>query len=53
MKRIAVWLCACALLAPAVAWAHATLKFASPGFGTELAVSPNDTRARLHLDGIH
>ena len=44
MKRLAVWVCVLALLAPAVAWAHATLKSASPGFGTELAGSPKEIR---------
>jgi copper transport protein len=44
MKRLALWLCACALLAPALAWAHATLKFASPGFGQELKASPRTIR---------
>jgi copper transport protein len=48
MKRLLVWLAACALLAPAVAWAHATLKSASPGFEQELQTSPKDVR--LHFD---
>jgi copper transport protein len=48
MKRALVWLAACALLAPAAAWAHATLKSASPGFEQELAASPK--AVRLHFD---
>jgi copper transport protein len=48
MKRLCIWLGACALLAPAAAWAHATLKAASPGFGQELAVSPK--AITLHFD---
>jgi copper transport protein len=48
MKRLLVWLAACALLTPAVAWAHATLKSASPGFEQELQTSPN--AVKLHFD---
>ena len=36
------------MLAPAAAWAHATLKAASPGFEQELAASPK--AVRLHFD---
>ena len=48
MRRVLVWLAACALLAPAAAWAHATLKSASPGFQQELAASPK--AIKLHFD---
>jgi copper transport protein len=48
MKRLLVWLTACALLVPAAAWAHASLKAESPGFQQELAVSPSEVR--LHFD---
>jgi copper transport protein len=48
MRRVLVWLAACALLAPAAAWAHATLKSASPGFQQELAVAPK--AVKLHFD---
>jgi copper transport protein len=48
MRRVLVWLAACALLAPAAAWAHATLKSATPGFQQELAVSPK--AIKLHFD---
>jgi copper transport protein len=48
MRRLLVWLAVCALLAPAAAWAHATLKAASPGFQQELAVSPK--AIKLHFD---
>src|SRR5580765_2184148 len=48
MKRLVVWLAACALLAPAAAWAHATLKAASPGFEQELPTSPK--AVKLHFD---
>jgi len=48
VKRLCVWLAACALLAPAAAWAHATLKQEVPAFGTELKVAPK--LVRLHFD---
>ena len=48
MRRVLVWLAACALLAPAAAWAHATLKGASPGFEQELSASPK--AVKLHFD---
>jgi copper transport protein len=48
MKRVVLWLLACVLLAPAAAWAHATLKAASPGFEQELTVAPS--AIRLHFD---
>jgi copper transport protein len=48
MRRVLVWLAACALLAPAAAWAHATLKGASPGFQQELSASPK--AVKLHFD---
>ncbi len=48
MKRLLVWFAACALLVPAAAWAHASLKAESPGFQQELAVSPSEIR--LHFD---
>ena len=48
MKRLVVWLAACALLAPAVAWAHATLKSASPGFEQELQTAPK--AVKLYFD---
>ncbi|HWE80636.1 MAG TPA: CopD family protein [Gaiellaceae bacterium] len=38
----------CALLVPAAAWAHATLRAETPGFQQELAASPRDIR--LHFD---
>jgi copper transport protein len=37
-----------ALVAPAAAWAHATLKHAEPGFGQELQISP--ASVRLYFD---
>ncbi len=40
MKRLLVLACACALVAPALAWAHASLRAESPGFQQELQVSP-------------
>jgi copper transport protein len=40
VRRLLVLLAACALVAPAVAWAHATLQSETPHFGQELAVSP-------------
>lgn len=48
MRRLALWLAAVALIVPAAAWAHATLKAESPGFAQELAVSP--ARVELHFD---
>jgi copper transport protein len=48
MKRVIVWLAVCALLAPAAAWAHATLKWASPGFEQELTAPP--AAIKLHFD---
>jgi copper transport protein len=48
MKRLLVWLAACVLLAPAAAWAHATLKAESPGFEQELAAPPK--AVKLHFD---
>jgi len=48
MKRLLVWLAVSALLAPAAAWAHATLRAASPGFGQELQVAPK--AVKLHFD---
>jgi copper transport protein len=39
-RRSLIVVAACALVVPAVAWAHATLKAESPGFGKELKVSP-------------
>jgi copper transport protein len=48
MKRLLLWLAVCALVVPASAWAHATLKAESPGFEQELAVSPPEIE--LHFD---
>jgi len=48
VKRLVVWLAACALLAPAAAWAHATLESESPAYGTELKQAP--TAISLHFD---
>ncbi len=48
MKRLCVWLAAVALVAPAAAWAHATLKSEYPVFGTELKVAPK--LVKLHFD---
>jgi copper transport protein len=48
MKRLCIWLAACALVAPAAAWAHATLRSESPGFGKELQVAPK--AVKLHFD---
>jgi copper transport protein len=48
MKRLAVWLGVVALLAPAAAQAHATLKAESPGFAQELARAPDTVK--LHFD---
>jgi copper transport protein len=48
MRRLAFWVAVAALLAPAAAWAHATLKAESPGFAQELALSPKTVR--LHFD---
>ena len=38
MKRLLVWLAVCALLVPAAAWAHASLKAETPGFQQELQI---------------
>ena len=40
MKRVLIWLAACALFAPAAAWAHATLKSETPGYGKTLKEAP-------------
>ena len=40
MKRALLLIGACALVVPALAWAHASLKQESPGFGQEVAVAP-------------
>ena len=48
MKRLLAWLAVCALLVPAAAWAHASLKAETPGFQEELAVSPPEIS--LHFD---
>jgi copper transport protein len=48
MRRVLLWLTACALLAPAAASAHASLKVAWPGFEQELAASPQ--AIKLHFD---
>jgi copper transport protein len=48
VKRICFWLAAVALVAPAAAWAHATLKSEYPMFGAELKVAPRVVR--LHFD---
>lgn len=48
MRRLVVWLAVCALVAPAAAWAHATLKSESPAYGTELKQAP--ASIQLHFD---
>ena len=48
MKRLALLAVTAALVAPAAAWAHASLKAESPAFGRELAVSPG--RISLRFD---
>jgi copper transport protein len=50
VKRLVVLVCACALVLPAVAWAHATLVAETPGFGKELQVSPPSVV--LHFDQV-
>jgi copper transport protein len=50
MKRLLAWLAVCALVVPAAAWAHASLKAETPGFQEELAVSPPEIR--LHFDQL-
>jgi copper transport protein len=40
VRRLLVLVAACALAAPAIAWAHATLKAETPGFEQELKVPP-------------
>ena len=48
MRRALVVLATLAVVTPAAAWAHATLKQAQPGFGQELQVAP--ASVRLHFD---
>src|SRR5581483_5006103 len=45
---LVVWLAVCALVAPAAAWAHASLKSEWPAYGTELKEAP--TSIQLHFD---
>jgi copper transport protein len=47
-RRVLVWFAVAALVVPAAAWAHATLKSEFPGFQQELKVSPK--QVRLHFD---
>jgi copper transport protein len=44
VRRLVVWLAVAALVAPAAAWAHATLKHTWPGFQQELKLSPRTIR---------
>ncbi len=48
MKRAVLWVAVAALIVPAAAWAHATLRAESPGFQQELRVAP--TRITLSFD---
>jgi copper transport protein len=50
VKRVILWVSVLALVVPAAAWAHATLRTASPGFQQELQVSP--TSIRLSFDQV-
>jgi copper transport protein len=47
-RRVLIWVALAALVVPAAAWAHATLKAEFPGFQQELKVSPRFVR--LHFD---
>ena len=47
MKRVLVWFAVAALVAPAAAWAHATLEKEFPGFQQELQVSPKQIRLQF------
>ena len=48
MRRLLILFAACALVVPAAAWAHATLRAESPGFQQEVRASP--TSIRLSFD---
>ena len=50
MRRLALLGLVVALVAPAAAWAHATLKAESPGFQEELPTGPRVVR--LEFDQI-
>jgi copper transport protein len=50
MRRVCLWLAVLALVVPAAAWAHATLRGEFPGFQQELQRGP--AFVRLHFDQI-